>query len=380
MNSARFKACIAALICVSLLNILTSSIYTYFSMTFIPEYNSTFRKLLFLMTVVPEYNFTLNASDVPTILFYNIYTPQNENLTSHSLNIVNEQLEERETSNHPYLPLYYFTFGKDIGDIQCENCHHLQHSVEGDEVWTLSILHKFCLENPEKNVAYFHNKGSFHSSKANDDLRHMLTKSVFSEECLLMKNPKNNKTSPCNCNVCSARFSPLPHYHTSGNMWVTKCDYVSKLAPPNKFGEMMTESLRSAPPETFGNPAEKLSHAMVGRDRYASEHWVYSHPDVCPCDVYQGQFSWNYLNIPSNNNWTVELAQAPRFPRFEDYLPNDESGRYVKKRAMNGIKEGSWYHLSGRLHEWKSLYDAVPESDSWVWSYYEKDPIFGKVE
>ena len=110
-----------------------------------------------------------------------------------------------------------------------------------------------------------------------------------------------------------------------------------------------------------------------------SEHWIHSHPDVCPCDVYPGPFVWNYKNIPSNSNWKVELAQAPRFSSIQNYLPNDESGKYVRDNAMC-IKEGSWYHLSGRLHEWRSLYNAVPRNDSWVWSYYKKDPHFGKLE
>ena len=111
------------------------------------------------MTVVPKYNHSLNITNDPTVLFYNIFTSNESNPSEleASLNIINEQLEARERSKHPSLPLYYVTFGKDIGDIPCNNCHHLEHNEE-DEIWTLSILHKFCLENPNKNVAYLHNK------------------------------------------------------------------------------------------------------------------------------------------------------------------------------------------------------------------------------
>ena len=196
MNLARFKANLVALTLISLLNYFTE----------------IHRHLTFILTVVPEYNYELNITNVSTVLFYNIYTSPDADLAS-SFNIVNEQLGARNNSKHPDLPLYYLTFGKDIGDIPCENCQHLDHNTTGDEIWTLSILHKFCQDNPDKNVAYFHNKGSFHPSKQNDDLRHMHNKAVFSEECLFLKNP-TKKISTCNCNICSARFSPLPHHHT----------------------------------------------------------------------------------------------------------------------------------------------------------------------
>ena len=90
---------------------------------------------------------------------------------------------------------------------------------------TLSVLHSFCVKNPGKRVR---------GVQQNDDdfLRRMLTKSVFTDKCFNFQNPISKKKSTCNCNVCSARFSPLPHFHTSGNMWVADCFYVWKLIDP----------------------------------------------------------------------------------------------------------------------------------------------------
>ena len=156
-------------------------------------------------------------------------------------------------------------------------------------------------------------------------------------------------------------------------MWVAKCEYISKLAAPNKFSKMMNDVVSSDPSEKFGNPMI-LPSGYVGRDRFASEHWVHSHPEVCPCDVYSGPFNWGYQYLPANSDWTIELAQAPRFPSFDNYL-SVPLGYYHPDQ-----REGAWFQLSGRLYEWESLYDAVPGNDSWVWNYYEKDPHFGKIK
>merc|ERR1711862_304823 len=202
-----------------------------------------------------------------------------------AVSYIKEQLESRSNSIYPNAPLYYLSTGKDIGGIpNCTNCEQLEHNAIGDEVLTLSKLYEFCLEHPEKNVAYIHNKGSFHPSERNDLMRRMLTKSVFSEECLHLKSPIKSKNHPsnCQCNVCGSRFSPLPHFHTPGNMWVGSCSYISNLIHPKVFGKTMDKITQCAPVSRFGKATE-IYPCNVGRDRFASEHWVHSHPDACPC-------------------------------------------------------------------------------------------------
>jgi hypothetical protein len=104
------------------------------------------------------------------------------------------------------------------------------------------------------------NPRSFTPTPENDLLRRFLTKGALSEECANM---------PTTCNVCSSRFSPLPHPHTSGNMWAARCDYVSRLIEPkDQFQRAMRQ---------FRN---KGSPVCTGRLRYALEHWIHSSPRV----------------------------------------------------------------------------------------------------
>ena len=99
------------------------------------------------------------------------------------------------------------------------------------------------------------------------------------------------------CNVCSAHFSPVPHFHTHGNIWAAKCSYVLKLVPPNVFAKEMEKVYNSAPADlapiiqTWGANQEHL----MGRGRFANEHWVHSHPSVQPCDLYDAQTpAWGF--------------------------------------------------------------------------------------
>ena len=42
--------------------------------------------------------------------------------------------------------------------------------------------------------------------------------------------------------------------------------------------------------------------------RYAGEHWIYTHPDVRPCDVFDAKKpTWILENIPTVQNWTASL-------------------------------------------------------------------------
>ena len=144
-------------------------------------------------------------------IFYNVYIPEDHD---HALNIVREQLQYRENSIYPLAPLYYMTIGKDIGKLEnCTNCRKIHHHNIGNEIETLSSLYEYCATHQSEKVAYLHNKGSFHATVENARLRIMLNKAVFSEECLLLKTPTNALKTKCN--ICSSRFSPIPHHHVS---------------------------------------------------------------------------------------------------------------------------------------------------------------------
>ena len=96
----------------------------------------------------------------------------------------------------------------------------MQHYPEGGEDLTYHVLWNYCRNNPYHNakVVYLHSKGSFHDSSQNTDLRKFITNSALSKECANL---------PDQCDVCSYRMSPFPYPHTSGNMWLARCDYVT---------------------------------------------------------------------------------------------------------------------------------------------------------
>ena len=197
-------------------------------------------------------------------VFYNLFV-NNEKDASRVMDIVSEQKSF-------LLPEYHKSFYvQSMGDVQLNitNATILGHRPNGNEVITLHSLWEFCKKNPQtEKVVYLHSKGSFHPSPENTILRKFLTAGALSEECALVGTQ---------CNVCSTRFSPLPHPHTSGNMWLARCDYIRNLINPLQFEETMN-SIYS--PRTNTAQCKRRQPWCVGLERYSAEHWVHSHPSV----------------------------------------------------------------------------------------------------
>ena len=47
------------------------------------------------------------------------------------------------------------------------------------------------------------------------------------------------------CDICGMRFSPTPHAHLPGNMFLARCGYISRLLPPEGFRRKMDALYRS---------------------------------------------------------------------------------------------------------------------------------------
>jgi len=252
--------------------------------------------------------------------------------------IAHEQLATRGLSNWRTVSIEYTTIGTDV-ELGCRNCNHQQHMAVGNETLTMQALYEHCWAHPSERVAYMHNKGSFHNTDVNILLRHAHMKSMFA--------PGGCSAMPATCSVCSPVFSPSPHFHTSGNMWVAQCEYIKRLQPPKRFEAMMSTIHTDAPPWA------------VGRDRWSSEHWVHSHPSVRPCDTYSGLFTWGYENVP-RPGWNVNLTMAPRYPlqHYENFVYGGANASLPP------------FQLADRLAEWRLLYAEVPSKDSWIWAYH----------
>ena len=298
-------------------------------------------KTQFLLTQMERVDVRNISSTKPVAVFYNVFASKIEDLDYVMHDIVKEQMHMINPKLHdvyvrsigmPFSFEFLLNQGNPSkGDLSITR---IQHDSTGNEVGTLKLLWDYCNLNPERSVVYLHSKGSFSRKKSNDQLRKFLTRGALSEECANIPN---------SCNVCSSRFSPVPHPHTSGNMWLAKCSYVKNLIDPLKFEEAMNK-LRTI--------RRKVTRACVGRGRFAAEHWIHSHPSVKPCDVSDDpSFVWEYQHIPKPD-FKIDLKPAPRFNLTTYFPPNK---RFCGKFGL--VKED-------RLMEYRELYgEEVP--DSW---------------
>ncbi len=107
--------------------------------------------------------------------------------------------------------------------------------------------------------------------------------------------------------------------------------------------------------------------ATVGR--YAMEHWLGSHPDFWPCEVFSkldGNVQMGYLNHRLLNVTMLvpRLRQAPPVAHYlDDYRPDTP---FI-----------DLYHLKGRLWMYQELYGTVPDvNTSWIYGYLkDEEPI-----
>lgn len=156
-----------------------------------------------------------------------------------AINIIAQQLDIKAASKFARsAPIYFAMTGynatRDILHMCGRRpCNVMKYAKEGDESLTLGPLFDYCTTHPEAMVTYLHDKGTFNPSGRNELLRIMLNKAIFSDEC---------QTIPMGqCNICSARFSPLPYFHMPGNMWTAHCSYIRELVDPRKFSDRMDD-------------------------------------------------------------------------------------------------------------------------------------------
>jgi hypothetical protein len=135
-------------------------------------------------------------------------------------------------------------------------------------------------------------------------------------------------------------------------MFLARCDYVSKLMDPRLFDHAMVEihGLRD--------------DSCLGTGRFASEHWIHSHPTVRPCDMYtETDFVWGMPRFPELNiereKTHMDLQPAPRFHNLSSYILKYCRGIGVSRKA--------------RLDEYQRLYNETPAEDWWGWDLLSPD-------
>jgi hypothetical protein len=259
------------------------------------------------------------------------------------LDIVEEQLSRRIPETHT--PVFVNSIGTIV---PIENSKLLSHHQDATEFVTLKSIYDYCAHAPEnKKVIYLHSQGSIKNSKENIKLRQFSTAGALSKECASI--------SSDTCDVCSSRFSPVPHPHTPGNMWLAQCSYIKKLIDPVEFVNAMDYVGRNVT-TTMNMPW------CDGLGRYAGEHWVHSHPSVKPCDLYTDpKYVWKSGDIPHVSKFLkdIKLAKAPRFDLQAYIIPRSCPGKGAA--------------LQPRLDEYKILYNQTPSQDWWGWNYLQQN-------
>ena len=267
-----------------------------------------------------------SAATIP--VFYNLFVRNSSDAAR-----VEELVLEQLTFLQPEHRVFMHSIGYPIELPMIRLAHH----DKGTEIDTLHSLWEYCTINPQAHVAYVHSKGSFNPIYRNKVLRRFMSAGALSKEC--------SSELPDDCDVCSSRFSPLPHPHTSGNMWSARCSYIQRLIDPALFEARMDKV----------TTRRDVYPGCLGLARYSAEHWVYSHPSNRPCDLHlDRRFTWGY-NRASGPEFVKSVAMAPRFP-LETFVADQCVG----------------IGLSGqdRIREYRDLYNETPSSTWWGWNYY----------
>ena len=296
-------------------------------------------------------------------VFYNIFVKDKRGIPK-----AKAIFDEQYSSMLPEHKLFVVSLGYDITQPHLQFVPNddprvkiIEQRPQGDERVTMNMLWQNCQVVPDEDahetlVVYLHSKGSFHPSRANNNLRKALTAGALSKECAELPN---------SCNVCSVRMSPVPFPHTPGNMWVSRCSYVKKLVSPITFQSKMDDFYKDR-------------HTCNGRDRWSQEHYIHHHKDVKPCDLLEKEaFTWSYDRIPGPD-FKKDLQPAPRFNLTTFLKPKtcDGFGTDVRQRLElshliynDTAFDNDWYgwnffpnatELASKLQETSLIYSKLP--------------------
>jgi hypothetical protein len=320
------------ILCVA--SLFSVTYYFYHGSSVLDQYPSDNVDNITRPPVTPSHAAVHNASNIR--IFYNLFTKSVDD-EDRVRSIVEEQFQYLNPLLHD-TNVTIISIGHPLSSIPY-NLSISVHRNQSSEFLTLHALWEYCQSNnnPSTKVIYLHSKGSFDPRPENELLRNFLTRGALSEECANL---------PDSCNVCSSRMSPLPHPHTSGNMWLARCDYISQLFNPFMRNDHILFN---------------MNNYCKGWGRYLAEHWVHSHPMVKPCDLYPGkEFTWSYHKVPKGAQLEQrELKLAPRF-QLEDYI--------MRKACLNESRIENF--VSERMANYELLYNITEvDVDWWGWEF-----------
>jgi len=355
---------------------------------------------------------TMGADNPPTPLrlpppiFYNVYVPGDPQGLNRTKAIIQEQLEmvanrigEQQDPNHPTAPIHVFyqtinnpepvqsSFISNLCKQLNLFCHHLGHLNKGFEDSTLHHVHQFCLADAEhdtvsnknqtsatsRRILYVHNKGSYHEKPGiNAPWRQNMMTALTDPRCLY---PPDDT-----CNHCSYIFAADRGFFSAGNMFTARCDYIRKLLPPMEFAKHMEGVVKEA---LFLKVQGKMTMDFhkpfwaLGVGRYAHECWSGSHPDLRPCDFSSTSFFPKQKHIVENTN--IAALMIPHFKQpplqwnmapYHDFVIPSSNPVLVNLQTNVTARIPEYFFLAGNILRWQLLYNATPDKESFVWSWF----------
>lgn len=317
----------------------------------------------------------------PWAIFYNIFLPGDTRGRENAISIIKEQLGQignslKQQPRNNNVTLYYnmidsnATMSENEMNLLCLKhapgleCQLLNRYSKGDEYLTLQNVLEYCRRDdtaPSQKVTYLHPKGSFHPTTSQDNWRRSLTEAAIHPDCL--DPPKGD------CNLCGLLFVPMFTTFIPGNMWTASCSYVRNLLPLHQFQRRLettvgdTLVMRARKQLRTGlYPDERKDR--YGLDRYASEHWIGSHPHLRSCDLdHKGDGSVKHQALRPDE---MRFQRAPHTAAKLDGAANLRA--QVKRKETWRRRE--IFYLPGLLFKWTRMYQALPPPDSWVWSWF----------
>ena len=147
-------------------------------------------------------------------------------------------------------------------------------------------------------------------------------------------------------------------------------DATHKVKPDNILDDRWVMELDDGTTLNFHNASRWMISrpSWIGTDRYATEHWLGSHPGLKPCEVFSpkdGIPTFSYDTLKKKRVFakkvTARLQTAP--------------GMNFKEQWEHPYRLHPWYRKAGKLYEYKRLYGKKPDKNSWFYDYWKGTPV-----
>eukprot|EP01039_Chlorochromonas_danica_P002146 gene2146-2341_t len=236
------------------------------------------------------------------------------------------------------------------------------HGRYGNEVQTLKLVYDYCQGHAKQSsssgagagagsnvkILYFHNKGSFHPTPENRQLRQVLDCFVLSPDCLSVLDDYD---------TCGMRFTPLPYLHYSGNFWWSTCNHINKLIDPAAVWKNVTflintyKQLQIPLPSHLTNSTTISSKDLmfhedwcIGTGRYFAEAWIGSLPTYRPADCMRSSVDKRYITSYYDLPEAASVCPRP----FNNRSKSDEKLCGLSEFVNNGSY--FWEGLESTYH------------------------------